>query len=275
MKPKGYSLIEKPEGEFDVLVVVSCFNSAKTVSKTLQSIVSQDYVGDYRVLIHDDNSSDSTKEIANSFKESNPDLFYRIYRSDNSYVNNDRFAKWEIISSLDFKYLAMCDGDDFWSENMLSQQLHALARYPSAVISVSKSQPTEHGSSVDESQQEFKSLAKRIFSSISSIKPYRFSTSSMIQKAYSLDFEILRMVDLRPHGDLIRYHVALQYGSTVHQNNSTCYRGAGGVWATLPEEQRLEQQLETLKALWPKLNLRGKLGLIRPLVANIAFTLIR
>ncbi|QCE35604.1 glycosyltransferase [Acetobacteraceae bacterium] len=58
----------------DVLIVVPARNEEEHVSISLKSLLNQDYSGKYTVLLVDDESTDRTRELANSIAKTNPSL---------------------------------------------------------------------------------------------------------------------------------------------------------------------------------------------------------
>ncbi len=50
-----------------ISVVIPCYNAAAFLRETLESVISQDYAGPLEVLVADDDSTDGSREIAESF----------------------------------------------------------------------------------------------------------------------------------------------------------------------------------------------------------------
>ena len=53
----------------EISVIINCHNSEKYIKKTIISVLDQTYK-DFELIIFDNNSKDSTKEIVETFKDS-------------------------------------------------------------------------------------------------------------------------------------------------------------------------------------------------------------
>ena len=272
MEHPKYVSLRVPRGDFSVLVIVNCFNSEKTIGRTLDSIISQDFSGDFKVLVHDDYSSDGSREIIQAHQERYPEIIFPAFRNENSLASGGRSSTWDIVSELDFEFLMMCDGDDFWTPNMLSEQVKRLERDRHNAVAVSLSTYVDESGEVVGGSPSVLKMLSMLFSRLRILKPYYFSTSSMMQRSSSLDYEKLLLANHRLQEDLIRYHTSLQYGRAVYQNRSICFQQIGGFWNTMSNQERSRETLGTLKLLFRSLSIRGKLGLIRPFLAALIVT---
>lgn len=261
-----YPLLELPPSPNKVLVVVNAYNSVKTIGRTLISLRNQD-CRDFVVVVHDDASTDETRAMIDKFSQANPELFFRAYRSANSFQVAKKYSKWKLIKRIESDFIAMCDGDDFWSENWISAQLRNLQQNPKAAMSISDTlcvSPEDYSNNLTEqiTERTHESPRFRI------LPRYKFSTSSMMQSRETVNFDLMTLVDQYPQGDLLRYHIALQHGPAKHQSESICFRTPNGEWARRPPLNRTRYTLRTLLALGPNLNAPGKMRLIRPILAS-------
>src|SRR5690606_32546671 len=110
----------------------------------LKSILCQEVGFEYEVLIGDDDSQDGSWEIAKRFASENPDRvrLYRRSRENVIYVGGKptgRFNFAQTIQSARGKYIALCEGDDYWSDpSKLSRQVQLLERQPTCAFSFHK-----------------------------------------------------------------------------------------------------------------------------------------
>jgi glycosyltransferase involved in cell wall biosynthesis len=104
-----------------ISVALCTFNGEQFLRKQLESIFSQTRLPD-EVVICDDDSSDSTLEILESFAVSAPFPF-RVERNAPRLGTTQNFAKAIQLCSGDL--IALCDQDDFWGPNKIETQ----ARY--------------------------------------------------------------------------------------------------------------------------------------------------
>lgn len=99
--------------EFSCTVVVTCFNSANTLRRTLESIVNQEPVSATEVIIVDDASTDESVKIASEFP-------FRLVENDRNLGSGACKALGSSLSKTPF--VAFLDSDDVWDPNFLNTQ---------------------------------------------------------------------------------------------------------------------------------------------------------
>lgn len=97
-----------------VSVICAAFNQEEYIAQCLDSLVAQKTEFAFEILVNDDCSTDHTSEIIKSYEERYPHLFRCLYQEENQYQKG-------LLSWFEFlfpmakgKYLAICDGDDYW-----------------------------------------------------------------------------------------------------------------------------------------------------------------
>jgi len=120
-----------------VQVSIYClaYNHEKYIRKTLEGFVNQKTNFRYKVIIHEDASTDSTPEIIREYEEKYPDLFDVIYQTENQYSQGAYIFYDYMLPRHEGKYVAYCEGDDHWcDENKLQEQYDALENNPDAAV---------------------------------------------------------------------------------------------------------------------------------------------
>jgi glycosyltransferase involved in cell wall biosynthesis len=110
-----------------VSVAVSVYNHGAFIAKALDSILMQktDFV--YEIVIGDDFSTDSTIEILQLFKSEHPEKINLLLASQNQGVFKNAYG---IYKNCRGKYIAMLEGDDYWTcENKLQKQVDFLENH--------------------------------------------------------------------------------------------------------------------------------------------------
>jgi glycosyltransferase involved in cell wall biosynthesis len=71
----------------------------------------------FEILIHDDCSTDGTREIIEEYSKKYPDIIFPIFQTENQYSKGVRgmMARFNFPRSRG-KYIALCEGDDYWSD---------------------------------------------------------------------------------------------------------------------------------------------------------------
>src|SRR5690606_18195829 len=78
---------------------------------------------DFEVLIHDDASTDGTTEIIKEYQEKYPHIIKPIFQTENQWFKGVRFLGVHYnFSRAKGKYIAMCEGDDYWTDSLKLQR---------------------------------------------------------------------------------------------------------------------------------------------------------
>lgn len=115
--------------KIDVIVVT--YNQKDYIKLALDSIISQNCVS-FRIIVHDDCSTDGTKEIIEEYSKKYKDLIYPIYEQKRTFpdLGFNRMLFERIAPFVKSRYIAYCDGDDYWCDsNKLSMQLSFLENH--------------------------------------------------------------------------------------------------------------------------------------------------
>lgn len=113
------------------LVSVRCitYNHAPYIEDAIKGFLIQETDFPIEVWIHDDASTDGTREIVESYQKRYPRIIKTILQDENQYSKGIRPGSF-INPHCSGKYYASCEGDDFWHEsNKLSLQVKALELY--------------------------------------------------------------------------------------------------------------------------------------------------
>lgn len=104
------------------LVSVYCmtYNHADTISETIDSILSQKTSFPFEIIIHDDASTDGTADIVRAYAEKYPDIISVILQEENQF-HNCNILKTFINPVLKGKFVAVCEGDDYYSDPLKLQ----------------------------------------------------------------------------------------------------------------------------------------------------------
>ena len=116
-------------------VVVAAYNQASYISATLDSILAQETDHAFQLLVHDDASTDGTREIIEEYAARHPDKFKCILQEENQFQQGRRIAQI-VWPHYEAEYIAYLDGDDYWTNpKKLQTQIEFMDRNPKCVIS--------------------------------------------------------------------------------------------------------------------------------------------
>lgn len=108
------------------------YNHEQYLADAIQGVINQICDFKFELIIGEDCSQDSTRQIALDYEKQYPDIIRVIYSDQNVGMNaNSR----RIFDNANGKYIAYCEGDDFWCDRTkLSQQVALIENNPDISI---------------------------------------------------------------------------------------------------------------------------------------------
>lgn len=116
-----------------IMVSVRCavYNHGNYLRKCLEGFVMQKATFLFEVIVHDDASTDSSAEIIREYESKYPKIIKPIYEKENQYSKDVRSMNLMINNHLTGKYVAICEGDDYWTDPYkLQKQVDFLEAHP-------------------------------------------------------------------------------------------------------------------------------------------------
>ena len=114
------------------LVAIHClvYNHEPYLRDCLEGFVMQQTNFPFVAIVHDDASTDSSAAIIREYEEKYPDIIKPIYETENQYSKRNGSLGRIMNAAIDAtgaKYVAMCEGDDYWTDPLkLQKQLQPL-----------------------------------------------------------------------------------------------------------------------------------------------------
>ena len=100
-----------------VSIITPCYNGAKYISQTIDSVLAQTYT-DWEMIIVDDGSKDNSAEIVRGYMETEPRIIFLQQPNAGSAA-----ARNNGIRSASGQYIALLDADDLWEPEFLTEQI--------------------------------------------------------------------------------------------------------------------------------------------------------
>lgn len=97
-----------------VSVICITYNQAEYIRDALEGFLIQKTSFAYEILIHDDVSTDGTREILKEYQEKYPDKIRLLLEDENQYSKGVDILNDICIPQARGKYIACCEGDDYW-----------------------------------------------------------------------------------------------------------------------------------------------------------------
>jgi len=245
------------EIEPQVSVCITTYQHAAFIKKCVKGALDQTTNFPIEIIIGEDESSDGTREICKQLAEQHPEnirLFLRS-RENVRYINGNPTGRHNFLETLKVargKYIAFCDGDDYWIDSRKLQK-----QYDFMESSVDISMSLHNAYIIDE-----KGLQKSIFPNIktqSIIKPEKIiekgggfcATNSVFFRSDILTKMPDWFVDAYV-GDYSLYLLAIEHGKIgALPDIMSCYRsGHTNSWSNLSNQaQHLDKYLQSLKKM--------------------------
>ncbi len=119
--------------------IISCccitFNQKNYIRDAIDSMLIQKTEYAFEIIVHDDMSTDGTREILKEYENKFPNIIKPIYQDHNQWSLDNR------IMPIVFRYakgqfMALCEGDDYWTDqNKLQLQIDEMYKFPDCNIS--------------------------------------------------------------------------------------------------------------------------------------------
>lgn len=125
-------MIESMNDDNTIMVTVIClsYNHEKYIRDTFEGIIKQKTTFKFDVVVHDDASTDSSREIIEEYQKKYPDIIKPILQTDNQFSKGVDFEEKYIIPKCSGKYIAYCECDDYWiDESKLQKQVDFLEKH--------------------------------------------------------------------------------------------------------------------------------------------------
>ena len=123
----------------DPLVSIRClvYNHEPYLRQCLDGFVMQQTSFPFEAIVHDDASTDGSAAIIREYAEKYPDIIKPIYETENQWGKHDGSLRRVMDAAMhpNSKYVALCEGDDFWTDpNKLQMQVDVLENHVECTI---------------------------------------------------------------------------------------------------------------------------------------------
>lgn len=117
-----------------ILVSIRClvYNHASYLHQCLDGLVMQQADFDFEAIVHDDASTDGSAAIIREYAEKYPEIIKPIYETENQYSKGDGTLDRIMNAAIhpEARYIAVCEGDDYWTDPFkLQKQVNLLERH--------------------------------------------------------------------------------------------------------------------------------------------------
>jgi glycosyltransferase involved in cell wall biosynthesis/MoaA/NifB/PqqE/SkfB family radical SAM enzyme len=216
------------------LLSICCitYNHEKYIEKAIEAFLIQKTNFPIEIIIHDDASTDNTAEIIKKYANQDSRIV-PILRKEN--IKSTGVPVFPIIyQKAKGKYIAVCEGDDFWTDpHKLQKQVDFLEANPEYVISYHNAKIIDEENNVV-TKSKLKDKLKRDFSSDELIKGKMLLTLTMCFRNVLTDFPV--ELNKVKNGDKFLTSLLGNYGKGKYQDEieDAVYRQHdNSIWSSL------------------------------------------
>ena len=235
-------------GNLKASVSMITFNHEKFIAQAIESIMSQQTSFEFELVIGDDGSTNNTRAICEQYQKQFGNKIRLIFNDKNiGSVNN--FL--QNIYSCDGDFIAICDGDDFWTDNSkLQKQVSFLDSHKDYSFCFTNVR------SVDANGKQIKPFTQIYYndtftheSYVAKITPPTVTTlfrKNMLPKVFPDEFKVL------PNTDMFLKALLSEKGKVHFENSVTAsYRiNNAGVYSGLNSFKKLEDKIKAYNLMF-------------------------
>ncbi len=124
-----------------VSVCVTAYNHEKFIKQCLDSILEQQTGFDFEILLGEDDSTDKTRRICKQYADKYPDKIRLFLHNRKNVISiggkpTGRYNFLYNFAQARGKYIALCDGDDYWTDvTKLQRQVDFMESHPDYAFS--------------------------------------------------------------------------------------------------------------------------------------------
>lgn len=211
-------------------IVCHTYNHENYIDQTITSFLKQKTNFPFEIIIHDDASTDNTKLIIEKYQEKYPNIIKTIFQEENKYSKNINIWAEYTFPLCNGKYIAICEGDDYWSDvYKLQKQVDFLEKNTNYVVCWTD---YLNFNGVDYKENNFNFKSDNITINYNTIfNPYCTLSLTTVFKKEAMDISILSR--LKYFKDNSLYIILLNKGDGAFLNfKSSIYRiHEGGVYS--------------------------------------------
>lgn len=219
----------------DVLVSVCCttYNHEKFIGKTLDGFLMQETEFEYEILINEDCSTDKTAEILRDYEKRFPNRLDIIYQKENIYSKRGKPLTKVLFSKVRGKYVALCEGDDYWTDTQkLQKQVDFLEQNSQYSMCFHKSIIVDADGRILADDPTFIHLAEKDFNGVEMLEKWSVPTASVMFRSEFIEPVREKIINSKYYyGDTPMFLTLLEYGKArCLPDSMSAYRiHAGGV----------------------------------------------
>nr|WP_315149674.1 glycosyltransferase [uncultured Flavobacterium sp.] len=115
----SYKIVDTGINSPDISIAMLAYNHEKFIGEAIESVLIQKTNYTYKIIIAEDFSTDSTREIVLEYQKKYPDKIKLILQDKNVGASQNNV---DLLTNLEGKYIAALEGDDYWTDPLKLQK---------------------------------------------------------------------------------------------------------------------------------------------------------
>ncbi|GGG46234.1 glycosyltransferase [Epilithonimonas arachidiradicis] len=252
-----------------VAVFMISYNQQDYIVEALSSVLNQKTNFDYHVFLSDDASTDSTQQVVDNYLENHPkkrNVTFIKQKNNLGWMPNFIYTLQRCQDS-GAKYIALCEGDDFWSnEDKLQKQIDLLESNDDIVMACHRYKELYNDGSTSDCpffrKDFFQGKDSFKFTQADFEKFIRIQTMTIVFRSNALDLSLRTKYQF--YCDTHIKHHILDHGAAIYtKDNDAVYRVHGNnVFLSQDERKKIKFTYDVYKDLIEKNNSVGYKNLL-------------
>ncbi|MCB9361777.1 MAG: glycosyltransferase [Flavobacteriales bacterium] len=237
-----------------VSVCIQTYNHERFIGKCIDSVLMQKTTFPFEILLGEDESIDDTRKICTEYaiKYPNKIRLFLHSRKNTIFINGDATGRFNInynLKNSNGKYIALCEGDDYWTDPLkLQKQVDFLESNPEYVACYGGCKHVDENDNLIK-KTRFSHYASPTSDLLLRAQGAMITNSVMFRNVINGFPEVFTGV---PSGDTILYHLLGFYGhgKFLPEIDYSAYRiHNGGIWSGISDVKRMQNTTFTLSAI--------------------------
>jgi glycosyltransferase involved in cell wall biosynthesis len=228
-----------------VSVCIITYNHEKYIRQCLEGVLMQKTSFSFEIVIGEDCSTDNTRAVIREFEARYPGIIKAVYQEKN--VGGARNGYEFCFPLLTAKYIAICEGDDYWTDpDKLQKQVDFLEQNPEYVLCFHRIQSVDANGNMTSAQE---ATDKTILYNRNDIFHISIPTLSVVFRK-CFDAIPPEMFEVQS-GDTFLFGLLARYGNAADLGFiGACYRKHnGGVYSHKSLVDQFRQTIESRKLM--------------------------
>ncbi|REE83096.1 glycosyltransferase involved in cell wall biosynthesis [Lutibacter oceani] len=249
-----------------VSVCVQTYQHVNYIKECLEGILMQKTSFPFEILLGEDASTDGTREVCLEYAKKYPDKIklFLHHRENNIKINGSATGRFNLLNNLysaNGNYIALCEGDDYWTDPLkLQKQVDFLEKNEDYVI-------CGHDRRIVD---EFNNVI--IETGVRNLNKQGLLTLTVVFRNHLFDNIFFNTFIKVANGDSFLFLYFEQFGKTILLNfKGANYRiHSGGIWSSTNRIERYEMGINTYTHIVNYFMITKNIPLLKKAYYNLA-----